>query len=55
MFPVETISEKVNAHDYDFFLSNNNFLKVVDTLAKYQETNIDLDTQQGRDFIVFKR
>lgn len=55
MFPMETIVEKVNARDYRFFLQANNFLKVVDTLEKYQESSVDLATQEGREFLVFKR
>jgi len=38
MFPIEEIVERVNKRDYRFFLQANNFLKVVDTLEKYQET-----------------
>lgn len=38
MFPIEEIVERVNKRDYRFFLQSNNFLKVVDTLEKYQET-----------------
>ena len=41
--------------DYGLFLGQPQFYKVVDTLEKYQEMNIDLDTQEGRDFYVFKR
>ena len=41
--------------DYQFFLEESNFLKVVDTLQKYQDKNIDLDTAEGREFVVFKR
>ena len=55
LYPVETISAHVNARDYDFFLENNHFLKVVDTLQKYEQSVVDLDSQEGRDFIVFKR
>ena len=45
----------MNQRDYEFFLTERNFLKVVDTLDKYQKRAVDLDTQAGRDFIVFKR
>ena len=38
MFPIEEIVERVKKRDYRFFLQSNNFLKVVDTLEKYQET-----------------
>jgi len=36
-------------------LNQTQFLKVVDTLNKYQQTNIDFTTQEGRDFVVFRR
>lgn len=55
LYPIETIIQKVEDRDYRFFLTNKNFLKVVDTLEKFQNTVVDLDTQAGRDFIVFKR
>lgn len=41
--------------DFEFFLGERNFLKVVDTLDKYEQKAVDLDSQHGRDFIVFKR
>lgn len=55
LFPIEEIENRVSLRDYDFFLEGKHFLKVVDTLNKYQDANVDLDTQDGRDFIVFKR
>jgi hypothetical protein len=55
LFPIETIITKVEERDYRFFLTNKNFLKVVDTLEKFQSTVVNLDSQAGRDFIVFKR
>jgi len=36
-------------------LNQPQFYKVVDSLEKYQDFNVDLDTQEGRDFYVFKR
>jgi hypothetical protein len=45
----------VSQKDFEFFLTERNFLKVIDTLDKYQERAVDLDSQAGRDFIVFKR
>lgn len=36
-------------------MSEESFLKVIDTLDRYQASEIDLDTQMGRDFIVFRR
>jgi hypothetical protein len=55
LFPIETIIQKVEERDYRYFLANKNFLKVVDTLEKFQNNVVDLDSQAGRDFIVFKR
>ena len=55
MFPIETIVDRVEKRDYRFFLQANNFLKVVDTLEKFQDKAVDLTTQSGRDFLVFKR
>ena len=55
LFPIETIITKVEERDYRYFLANKNFLKVVDTLEKFQSSVVDLDSQAGRDFIVFKR
>ena len=55
LFPIETIITKVGERDYRFFLQNKNFLKVVDTLEKFQSSVVNLDTQAGRDFVVFKR
>ncbi len=55
LIPVETIVEKVTERDFQFFLSQKNFYKVADTLQKFQDELVDLDSQAGRDFIVFKR
>lgn len=41
--------------DYAFFINQPQFYKIVDSLEKYQEMFIDLDTKEGRDFYVFKR
>jgi hypothetical protein len=41
--------------DFNFFLSNKNFLKVADTLEIFQESIVDLDSQSGKDFIIFKK
>lgn len=54
MISPETILQKSQAHDYEFFLSQGNFLKVVDTLEKYQEALVSRDAQ-GKDFVLFKR
>jgi len=53
--PADKIKKGVIMRDYTLFLGQPQFYKVVDTLEKYQEMNIDLDTQEGRDFYVFKR
>jgi len=55
LYPADQISSKVHQRDYDFFLAEPNFYKVVDTLAKYERGAVDVSTQEGRDFIVFKR
>ncbi len=41
--------------DYEFFLKQGNFLKVVDTLDKFQEGLLDTSSPRARDFIQFKR
>jgi hypothetical protein len=41
--------------DYDFFLSHGNFLKVVDTLEKFQDGMLNENSPQARDFVLFKR
>ena len=46
---------KVETKDYRFFLEYKNFYKMVDTLEKYQNEQVDLSTAEGRAFIVFKR
>jgi hypothetical protein len=55
LYPVDVIAEKVELKDFNFFLSNKNFLKVADTLEIFQESIVDLDSQSGKDFIVFKK
>jgi len=32
-----------------------NFLKVVDTLEKFEKGNVDKSTQEGKEFVLFKR
>jgi hypothetical protein len=51
----QTVQERTQIKDFEFFMEQGNFLKVVDTLEKYQAGAIDPSTSQGRDFIVFKR
>ena len=36
MLPVETLIEKSQERDYQFFLQQDNFLKIVDTLEKFE-------------------
>lgn len=55
LYPVDQITLKVEQRDFTFFLGEENFLKVVDTLEKYQKSTVDVTTKEGRDFIVFKR
>ena len=55
LYPVSQIIEKVDQKDFKFFLGHQNFLKVVDTLEKFQNNVVDLDSKAGRDFMVFKR
>lgn len=52
--PVDTIIEKYKAEDYDFFLERGNFLKVADTLEKF-ENNLDMEHEEAKDFVLFKR
>ena len=54
MFPVETLIEKYKEQDYNFFLSHKNFLKVADSLEKF-ESHLDLSAPESKDFIIFKR
>lgn len=51
----QTILEKSFANDYEYFLSQGNFLKVVDTLEKFQEGLVDTNTEAGKNFVQFKR
>lgn len=55
LIPVEEIQKNVRQKNYSFFLGQPQFYKIVDTMEKYQSYNVDLDTQEGRDFYVFKR
>jgi hypothetical protein len=47
--------EKTSQKDYEFFLTQGNFLKVVDTLEKFEENILDQDSPKARDFVLFKR
>lgn len=55
LFPVETIVEKAGAKDFSFFLSQKNFLKVADTLEKFEENILDHSRPESKDFVLFKR
>lgn len=54
MFPVETIIEKYQEQDFDFFLSRGNFLKVTDTLEKFG-ANLDMAHEDAKKFVLFKK
>ena len=41
--------------DYEFFLKQGNFMKVVDTLEKYQQRVVNVKSESGKEFIQFKR
>lgn len=55
LLPVDTIKAKSDAKDFAYFLKLGNFLKVVDTLEKYESALVDRSTGEGREFILFKR
>lgn len=55
LFPVETIVQKTQLKDFKFFLEQKNFLKVVDTLEKYQAGLLNKESPQAREFVLFKR
>lgn len=67
LFPVETIIckflpclillcvEKAQQKDFQFFLGQGNFLKVVDTLEKFEEGMLDHTSPSAKDFILFKK
>lgn len=47
--------EKSTQKDFEFFLKQGNFLKVVDTLNKFEEGILDSNSPKARDFVLFKR
>ena len=53
--PAETIANKVEMRDFTFFLEQDNFFKVVDSLERFQSDAVDRQSQAGRDFVLFKR
>jgi hypothetical protein len=48
-------TEKSEARDFSFFLNHGNFLKVVDTLEKFEQGLVDRATPDGKAFVLFKR
>lgn len=54
LIPLETLIEKTKAHDYKFFLDQQNFHLVTDTLEKYQ-ASLDLTNPEASEFILFKK
>jgi hypothetical protein len=55
LFPVETIVAKAEAKDFNFFLSQKNFLKVTDTLERFEEMILDHSKPEAKNFVLFKR
>lgn len=55
MLSPHTIIEKSKMNDYEFFLSQANFLIVVDTLEKFQQGMVNAQSEEGKKFIHFKR
>ena len=53
--PVETIIERSVIKDYKFFLGQRNFLKVVDTLQKFEKDVLLEDSKFASEFRVFKK
>lgn len=49
------IIEKTNQKDFEFFLGHGNFLKVVDTLERFENNILDQNSPRARDFVLFKR
>jgi hypothetical protein len=55
LMPLEDIVAKTNQKDFKFFLTQPNFLKVVDTLEKFQQGVVNVQSEEGKEFILFKR
>lgn len=55
LYLIDLLLEKTTLKDFGFFLNNGNFLKVVDTLEKFEEGLLDKDSPRAREFILFKR
>ena len=52
--PAEQIAQKSQEMDYNFFLSQPNFLKVTDSLEKFERDLVDTSTVDGKNFLTFK-
>ena len=52
--PAEQIAQKSQEMDYNFFLSQPNFLKVTDSLEKFEKDLVDTSTVDGKNFLTFK-
>jgi hypothetical protein len=50
-----TPPEKTGQKDFEFFLGQGNFLKVVDTLEKFENGILDKSSAKAREFFLFKR
>lgn len=55
MIPAQQLALKVQDKDFAFFLAQKNFYKVADTLEKFQQSQVDLKSKQGQEFMAFKR
>jgi hypothetical protein len=47
--------EKSQQKDFQWFLSQGNFLKVVDTLEKFEQGLLDNNSDRAKEFVLFKR
>jgi hypothetical protein len=54
LFPIQTIIEKTGQKDFAFFLGQRNFLKVVDTLEKFEAGVLDVNSKEAKEFTLFK-
>jgi len=48
-------TDRSDAKDFEFFMSQGNFMKVVDTLEKYQQRVVNTKSESGKEFVQFKR
>jgi hypothetical protein len=48
-------TDKSDAKDFEFFMTQGNFMKVVDTLEKYQQRVVNTKSESGKEFVLFKR